>query len=78
MDEASDGIIYFSLGSLVQGSSIPEDKLKIFVDVFGSLKQKIIWKWEAEFPNKPKNLHVAKWLPQRDILGKKSCNLFFV
>lgn len=70
MDEATDGIIYFSLGSLVQGSSIPEDKLKIFVDVFRNLKQKIIWKWETEFPNKPKNLLVSKWLPQRDILGK--------
>lgn len=33
IDESKDGVIYFSLGTLVKASKMPEEKLKIF---FGS------------------------------------------
>jgi len=40
------------------------------MNVFAKLPQKIIWKWEDEEPEQlPKNIMMAKWLPQQDLLG---------
>ena len=54
-----------------------EDMRKAFVNAFGSLKQKVLWKWETEeMPEKPDNLKLSKWLPQQDILGHPNTKLF--
>uniref|UniRef100_A0A1L8EGM8 UDP-glucuronosyltransferase n=1 Tax=Haematobia irritans TaxID=7368 RepID=A0A1L8EGM8_HAEIR len=77
VDNADHGVIYFSLGSNVQSKDMPEDKLKIFLDVFASMKQKIIWKYEDEnIKNLPKNILIKKWLPQADILAHPNVKVF--
>lgn len=66
-----DGFIFFSLGSIVNPSEMPEKTRKVFLKVFSKLKQRVLWKWATEsMPDAPPNVLLRKWLPQQDILGK--------
>ncbi|XP_049767646.1 UDP-glycosyltransferase UGT5-like [Schistocerca cancellata] len=77
LDGAKDGAIYFSLGSNLRSADLPNETRSAIVNAFSKLKQRILWKWEAEtFPGKPDNLKLGKWLPQSDILAHKNIRLF--
>ncbi|EDV55428.2 uncharacterized protein Dere_GG20795 [Drosophila erecta] len=77
LDGATHGAIYFSLGSQVRSADLPPEKLKIFLEVFGSLKQRVLWKFEDEtLPNLPENVKVQSWLPQGDILAHPNVKVF--
>ncbi|KAH8324775.1 hypothetical protein KR074_000597, partial [Drosophila pseudoananassae] len=77
LDEATHGVIYFSLGSQVRSAELPPEKLKIFLDSFGSLKQRVLWKFENEtLPELPSNVKVHKWLPQGDVLAHPNVKVF--
>jgi glucuronosyltransferase len=70
LDEAKDGVIYFSLGTSVKSDRMPQEKRRIFIEAFSTLPQKILWKWEAaHLPEQPANVKTGAWLPQQDILG---------
>ncbi|XP_045608864.1 UDP-glucosyltransferase 2 [Procambarus clarkii] len=72
-----DGFIYFSLGSVVPGSTMPEEYRRAFIEVFGSLKQRVLWKWDQDtMEDLPPNVRISKWLPQQDILGDRRLHLF--
>ncbi|XP_037786964.1 UDP-glucosyltransferase 2-like [Penaeus monodon] len=72
-----DGFIFFSLGTAVVPSDMPEEFRQILVKVFGSLKQRVLWKWDQDdMPDLPPNVRLGKWLPQQDILGHPSLKLF--
>jgi glucuronosyltransferase len=69
MDAAKAGVIYFSMGSVIQGSEIPKEKLNALLSAFAELPQKVIFKWEQDsMPGKPSNVKIGKWLPQQSIL----------
>ncbi|XP_018024141.1 UDP-glucosyltransferase 2 [Hyalella azteca] len=71
------GAIYFSLGSFIKPKDMPEKFRQVFVKVFSTLPQRVIWKWdEASMPGLPPNVKLAKWLPQQDILGHPKVHLF--
>ena len=71
------GVIYVSYGSLLQARHMSPELLRMFTNVFSKLKQKVIWKFEADdLPGKPDNLMLARWLPQQDILGHPNLKLF--
>ena len=73
----SDGVIYVSFGSVVKTSEMPIEKRKMFLNVFKSLKQKILWKWESEeMDDLPPNVKLSKWLPQQDVLSQGKLRLF--
>ncbi|KPU76021.1 uncharacterized protein Dana_GF12119, isoform D [Drosophila ananassae] len=77
LDGTTHGAIYFSLGSQVRSSELPPEKLKIFLEVFGTLKQRVLWKFEDEsLPNLPANVMVQKWMPQADILAHPNVKVF--
>ncbi|XP_075220408.1 UDP-glycosyltransferase UGT5-like isoform X2 [Lycorma delicatula] len=79
MDEAEDGIIYFSLGSNMKGTSVPEEKRAAFIEAFKKFpKTRVLWKWEAdiELPGKPENVLLRKWFPQQSILAHPKLRLF--
>ncbi|KAH8292021.1 hypothetical protein KR054_003528, partial [Drosophila jambulina] len=77
LDEAEHGAIYFSLGSQVRCADMPAEKLKIFLNVFARLKQRVLWKFEDDkLSNLPGNVKVEKWLPQADVLAHPKVRVF--
>ncbi|XP_002063665.3 UDP-glycosyltransferase UGT4 [Drosophila willistoni] len=78
LDGATDGVIFFSLGSNVQSKDMPEDMLHLFLDVFASLKQqRVLWKFEDKrLGQLPENVMIRKWFPQADILAHKNVRVF--
>ena len=63
--------------SVLKASLMSEEKLAVLLSVFGSLKQKVLWKWETDtMKNKPENVMLYKWLPQQDILGHPKVKMF--
>jgi glucuronosyltransferase len=72
MDGAKDGVIYFSMGTVIQGSQIPKVKMDALLSAFAELPQRVIFKWEQDsMPGKPSNVKIGKYLPQQSILGNK-------
>ena len=77
MDEAEDGVILVSFGSVYQASLMTDELRFTMTSVFKGLKQKILWKWEAEeMKDKPSNVKLSKWLPQESILAHPNLKLF--
>ncbi|XP_030760944.1 UDP-glucuronosyltransferase 2B13-like [Sitophilus oryzae] len=77
MDNAKNGVIFFSMGSHVKSKDFSDEKKKIFLNVFARLKETILWKFEDEtLPGKPENVFVRKWVPQMDLLGHPNIKLF--
>ena len=69
LDGATNGFIYFSLGSNARSASLPLEIRRMFCDVFVKLRYRVVWKFEDDFPGKPDNVYIEKWLPQQTILG---------
>ncbi|TMW48121.1 hypothetical protein DOY81_006794 [Sarcophaga bullata] len=77
LDNATDGAIYFSMGSNLKSKDISKETLNIFLDTFRELKLKVLWKFEAEnLPNKPDNVFIKAWYPQPSILAHPNVKLF--
>lgn len=77
LDGAEHGVIFMSLGSFLQSSMMPSEKMQTILKVFGSLKQRVLWKFESDnLPNLPANVMMRKWLPQSDILAHPKLLLF--
>jgi glucuronosyltransferase len=77
LDSAEEGAILFSMGSIIQAVQWPQEKREAFIKAFGKLKQKVLWKYENDtLPNKPSNVMISKWIPQRDILAHPNVKLF--
>jgi len=70
------GVIYFSLGSFTKGDSMPSSMRDTVIKVFAKLPQKILWKYEQEIENLPKNIILTNWAPQQDLLAHKKIRLF--
>lgn len=71
IDEADNGVIYFSLGTCVPDHRMPAEFYQKFIRVFKSLRQRVLWKTRREnLTNIPENVYVTKWVPQQDVLGK--------
>ncbi|XP_035783931.1 UDP-glucuronosyltransferase 1A7-like [Anopheles albimanus] len=72
------GVIYFSLGAYMQSAVMPADKRQAILNVFGTLPQRVIWKFEDESLQRdaPPNVLIRKWAPQNDILAQRQVRLF--
>lgn len=77
LDQSTNGVIIFSMGSLLPSSKMPIAQRDAFLTVFGQLKQNVIWKFEDNsLPNIPANVRMEKWIPQSDILAHPNVVLF--
>ncbi|XP_050556015.1 UDP-glucosyltransferase 2 [Spodoptera frugiperda] len=74
MDNAKNGVIYFSLGSNIRSKDLPDSMKEGLLEIFGKLKQTVIWKFEENLDKTPKNVHIVQWAPQQSLLGKLKCN----
>lgn len=62
---------------MLKAKNLPLDKRDAFVEAFGKLKQKVLWKYENDsLPQKPDNVMITSWLPQRDVLAHPNVKLF--
>lgn len=75
-DNSSNGVIYFSLGSNLKSSSLPESIKRDLVKMFSELKETVIWKFEKSIPDLPINIHIIQWTPQQSVLAHPKCKLF--
>lgn len=70
LDNATEGAVYFSLGSNVFSKNLPLEKRKMILEALAELPFKVLWKFEADdLEEKPKNVKIAKWVPQPDVLS---------
>ncbi|CAG9769186.1 unnamed protein product [Ceutorhynchus assimilis] len=77
LDNAPEGVIYFSMGSNVRSKDMPMEKRRMLFDVFSKLKQKVLWKFEDEnAAGMPDNVLIKSWMPQQDILAHPNVKLF--
>lgn len=77
IESSPSGVIYFSLGSLINGQSLGDEKKNLFLKTFERFPQKVIWKWENEsVPHNHDKVLLGKWMPQLDILCHPNTRLF--
>ncbi|XP_067012390.2 UDP-glycosyltransferase UGT5 [Anabrus simplex] len=77
LDSCTEGVIYFSMGSMIRSSSFPNDKRQALLDAFLQLPYKVLWKWEDDqVPGLPSNVKIEKWLPQYEILCHPNVRAF--
>lgn len=75
LDGAKYGVILFSLGSIIQSKDMPIGKMRIFANVFKTLKQRVIMKYEDHMlPSVSSNVMTVQWLPQAGL--NKYRNIF--
>lgn len=75
INESKEGVIYFSLGSLVRAETLPKDKLQAFISAFSELPQRVIWKTD-DIVGLPDNVRTSKWYPQFEILSHPNVRVF--
>ncbi|XP_031348510.1 UDP-glucuronosyltransferase 2B20-like [Photinus pyralis] len=77
LDAASSGVIYFSLGTNVNTENLPNETRKAILEAFAEFPYTVLWKCDFDHvPDKPKNVHVSKWFPQKNVLGHPNVKLF--
>ncbi|XP_072381210.1 UDP-glycosyltransferase UGT5-like [Diabrotica undecimpunctata] len=77
LDEAKEGVIYFSVGSNVMPSSLGNATVEAIVNALKKRKEKVLWKWDdSVFSSKPANFKVGKWFSQQDVLAHPNVKLF--
>ncbi|KAJ8711856.1 hypothetical protein PYW08_008810 [Mythimna loreyi] len=76
IDNSKHGVIYFSMGSFLQSNSLPKPLVAELLRMFGGLKQTVIWKFETDLPDVPKNVHIVHWAPQQSILAHPNVRTF--
>lgn len=70
IENSPHGVIYFTFGSTVKLSTLSKHILNAFKDALAQVPQRVLWKYEGDMEDKPENMMIKNWFPQRDILCK--------
>ncbi|KAK9723193.1 UDP-glucoronosyl and UDP-glucosyl transferase [Popillia japonica] len=74
---SQDGVIYFSLGTVVDLTSFEAPLLQTIMNVLGRLPQTIIWSGNiSNNVTVPKNIHIHSWLDQLALLCDPNTKAF--
>ncbi|XP_058799318.1 UDP-glycosyltransferase UGT5-like [Phymastichus coffea] len=74
---ARHGLIYLSLGSMINSSSVAADEKRTFFEAFAQLPQRVLMKWDAEtMAGLPENVRLTRWAPQNDVPHHPNVRLF--
>lgn len=76
LDKASQGIIYFSLGTNVKSHHLPKDIQTIILETFEDIPYLVLWKTDSDLDRKPENVMLSTWWPQQDVLKHPNVKLF--
>lgn len=76
LDEAKEGVIYFSMGSNLRSKDFPDELKSSILRAFSKVNAKVLWKFEDDtLSGVPKNVRLIKWAPQQDVLGNQTSQL---
>lgn len=76
LDGATNGAIYFSLGSNLQTHQLPIGLLTALCDALGSLGQRVLWKDAGDVPVQRSNIKFVKWAPQQAVLAHRKVMVY--
>ncbi|XP_022162077.1 UDP-glucuronosyltransferase 2B15-like isoform X1 [Myzus persicae] len=76
IEDSPQGVIFFTFGSTIKVSSLPEYIERSFKEALAAVPQRVLWKYEGEMKDKPENVMTRKWFPQREILLHPKVKLF--
>ncbi|KAG6460675.1 UDP-glucosyltransferase 2 [Manduca sexta] len=76
LDGSPQGVVYFSMGSVLKSAKFPDVTKRELLQVLGELKQTVLWKFEEQLENMPKNVHIRSWMPQDSILAHPNVKVF--
>lgn len=77
VESSKKGVIFFSLGTNVQGSNLSKDKANMIFNVLSKLPYTVLLKWgDSDFPGQSNNIIYRSWLPQDDLLAHPNVKLF--
>ncbi|CAB3238632.1 unnamed protein product [Arctia plantaginis] len=75
MDNAQNRVLYFSMGCFWKSKDLPVNMIRELLVMFGELKETVLWKFEANLKDLPKNVYIVQWAPQQSILAHPNCKL---
>ena len=64
MNSYSSGVIVVSFGSAI--GEVSRKTMAKFIDAFRKLSQGILFRYDSDLTDSPKNVHFINWLPQND------------
>ncbi|XP_013134139.1 PREDICTED: UDP-glucuronosyltransferase 3A1-like [Papilio polytes] len=76
LDSSRNGVVYFSMGSVLKSAALPRKTKQELLKVLGSLPYTVLWKFEEQLEGLPKNVHIRPWMPQASILAHPNVKLF--
>ncbi|XP_045456855.1 UDP-glucosyltransferase 2-like [Melitaea cinxia] len=76
LDASPQGAIFFSMGSIFRSSTLPESTKRDLIKMLGDLPYTVLWKFEEQIENLPKNIHIRKWIPQPSVLAHPNTKVF--
>ncbi|GLH16340.1 Uncharacterized protein GBIM_20635 [Gryllus bimaculatus] len=55
-----EGVVYFNMGSMIRATSMAPEKRQAFLEAFGRLGRRVLWKWEeADMPGQTPNVYIG-------------------
>lgn len=78
LDNAPNGVVYFSMGSVLKSKLFPVDQRREILTVLSKLKETVLWKFEEDLADLPPNIIIRSWFPQSDLLGKNIFRFFLI
>ncbi|XP_046745420.1 UDP-glucosyltransferase 2-like [Diprion similis] len=79
LNSSKEGVVYFSMGTLVRSDTFPEKKLLAMYESFSELTDyKVLWKGNLKDMPKPlpSNVKIVSWVPQYAILRHPKVKAF--
>ncbi|XP_053675024.1 UDP-glucosyltransferase 2-like [Anopheles nili] len=77
LDRSENGVVYFSLGTLIRSDSLNQRNINLFLEVFRSLPYDVLWKHDGDLDlNGTANIRMERWLPQQDLLAHPKVRVF--
>ncbi|XP_046975451.1 UDP-glucosyltransferase 2-like [Vanessa cardui] len=76
LDSSPQGVVLFSMGSIIKASALTEETRRDLIKVFSELPYTVLWKFDEKLEGLSKNVHVRSWMPQTSVLAHRNVKVF--
>jgi glucuronosyltransferase len=76
MSNAEHGVIFFSFGTFMKTSEMPQEKMIEIIESFKNIKQKVLMRTDIDIPDLPANIMTRRWFSQNAVLAHPNTVLF--